>query len=1556
METKEVMNQQCLQLTQQLVELQRENNALRMEMLRKQPNKCYGKKPERPVIELHSTDGDWAVFLDAWSRYKDMCEMTDPVVIRNELRITCTPELNRLLFDLMGPETLNTATEEQLLQQIKLITVRGLHKEVYRQEFHSMRQEEGETITHFLARLRAVARFCGFVVVCPNEKNCGWQVNYSSDMVAGQMVAGLANAEHQSKILAEASNLTTLERKFDRLVSLEATAKSTPHLYNTTHPVAVSGVQKSDPKRQLQNVNTIRTPRYNWPCKGCGRTSHPNGSMDRKDCPAAKMVCFFCGRIGHAKRVCQQLNRGSVNRATTTGSKEESCTFSTKGHTDSFSGMACQNTQRKWRGKVNPAQANAVPHLIWNGNRFQRGPPDPPPSLTIEITLIPEAHAEFGHASKKVSNLRTHRITAVPDTGAQTCSSGPELQKVLGCPDRFLVPTRHRIRGITEAPLQIKGVIFARIRVGSRETHQMIYVSENTTGFYLSESALKDLGILSCNFPNPPSKQNVATSDNGKAPCGCPRRTAVPSKPANIPFAPTEENKIHLKQWILKHFSSSTFNTCPHQPLQTMKGKPLDIAFIPGTKPIAVHTPIPVPHHWKKKVKQDIDRDVALGIIEPVPVGTPTTWCSRMVVAPKKDGSPRRTVDLQKLNAATMRETHHTPSPFNQASLIPAHMRKTILDAWNGYHSLPLSPNARDATTFITEWGRYRYLRAPQGFHASGDAYTRRFDDITIDMTRKTRCIDDTILWDDSIETSFWHTIDYITHCGDNGIVFNPEKFHFAEKEIDFAGFRIMEDGIKPTKKMTEAIANFPTPTNITNIRSWFGLVNQVSYAFSQAEIMAPFRELLKTKDRKFYWDDMLDQAFEESKRRIVREIEEGVKTFEVNRPTCLSTDFSKTGIGYFLFQKHCNCATEAGPICGKDHWKLILAGSRFTSDAESRYAPVEGEALALVYGLEACRMFVLGCPELLVTVDHKPLIKIFSDKALEDIKNPRLFSLKERSLMYKFNIKHLPGKLNAAPDCTSRYPSTPKLDTALIINSAIKASFSSTYEQDPKLRAITWDRIRAAAATDEECRSLVEYVQKGFPKSRHELPEIIRRFWPMKETLYSLEGVVIMDSKILIPRKLRGEVLESLHSAHQGVNGMLANARQRLFWPGLDASIRQTRAQCKICNTMAPSQPREPLMPPPNPEFPFQMTVTDFFDMQGKNYMVYADRYTGWVEVARMSSGNARATCDALRKWFCTYGVPQEISSDGGPPFDSQEYNQFLKNWGIKKRISSAYYPQSNGRAELAVKTAKRVLADNIDSYGRLCEDRAAMSLLTHRNTPVQGLDMSPAMMLYGRVIKDHLPALQEKYRIHKRWSEISRYREMAMAKRHIANEKYYNPHSRPLRELEIGQSVQIQNQIGSYPRRWTKTGRVVERLGNRQYHIRVDGSNRVTRRNRRFLREIDPVVDTQCLPPSEDIPMISDQTKRPEPLDTSQEEMEMEVDDVDCQDRREVPTMMEIDEDPYEMPPDRGLRRSTRRSRPPRNLSPQTRGTSHEYSRTSQQVTTNRTICGPMRGGHVE
>ena len=109
-----------------------------------------------------------------------------------------------------------------------------------------------------------------------------------------------------------------------------------------------------------------------------------------------------------------------------------------------------------------------------------------------------------------------------------------------------------------------------------------------------------------------------------------------------------------------------------------------------------------------------------MGIIEKVPVNTPTTWLSRMVCVPKHNGEPRRTVDFKDLNDASDRQTHHTRSPFKLAMDVPKYTKKSVLDIWNAYHSVPIREEDRDKTSFIMEEGTYRYLRAPQGYLASG--------------------------------------------------------------------------------------------------------------------------------------------------------------------------------------------------------------------------------------------------------------------------------------------------------------------------------------------------------------------------------------------------------------------------------------------------------------------------------------------------------------------------------------------------------------------------------------------------------------------------------------------------------------------------------------------------------------------------------------------------------------------------------------------------------------------------------------------------------------------
>jgi len=300
-----------------------------------------------------------------------------------------------------------------------------------------------------------------------------------------------------------------------------------------------------------------------------------------------------------------------------------------------------------------------------------------------------------------------------------------------------------------------------------------------------------------------------------------------------------------------------------------MEGPPMRLMVDPDAEPTAYHTPIPVPIHWREEVKAGLDQDVRLGVIEQVPIGEPVTWCHRMVICSKKNGKPRRTIDFQPLNVHATRETHHTLSPFHQARCVPQGKKKTVFDAWNGYHSVPLHANDRHLTTFITPWGRYRYCTAPQGYIASGDGYSRRYDEIVSDVPRKTKCIDDTLLWSDNIHDSFFQAVNWLDTCGRHGITLNPEKFVFAQDEVEFAGFEVTLNNVRPCRKYLQAIYDFPTPRNITDVRSWFGLVNQVSNAFSMAKRMQPFRQMFKP-GQKFEWTDNLNHLFEESKLVIV--------------------------------------------------------------------------------------------------------------------------------------------------------------------------------------------------------------------------------------------------------------------------------------------------------------------------------------------------------------------------------------------------------------------------------------------------------------------------------------------------------------------------------------------------------------------------------------------------------------------------------------------------------------------------------------------------------------
>ena len=190
-----------------------------------------------------------------------------------------------------------------------------------------------------------------------------------------------------------------------------------------------------------------------------------------------------------------------------------------------------------------------------------------------------------------------------------------------------------------------------------------------------------------------------------------------------------------------------------------------------------------------------------------------------------------------------------------------------------------------------------------------------------------------------------------------------------------------------------------------------------------------------------------------------------------------------------------------------------------------------------------------------------------------------------------------------------------------------------------------------------------------------------------------------------------------------------------------MERDVNTPTMRCRDCRQQAPSQQNEPLILAPIPEYPFQHVVADLFHKDGHHYLAYADRLTGFIELAHFPTTTTSTTIiNTIREFFHRWGAPTEISLDGGPNLDSLGVRLWLTQWGVKYRLSSAYYPQSNGRAEAAVKTLKRLLIGNTGDKGSLKTDQVAYALMQHRNTPLRGMTKSPAQLALGRPLRDSL------------------------------------------------------------------------------------------------------------------------------------------------------------------------------------------------------------------------
>ena len=415
--------------------------------------------------------------------------------------------------------------------------------------------------------------------------------------------------------------------------------------------------------------------------------------------------------------------------------------------------------------------------------------------------------------------------------------------------------------------------------------------------------------------------------------------------------------------------------------------------------PYSLYVPRNVPIPLRPKVKEELERMEKLGVISKVQI--PTQWCCGMVVVPKKSGAVRICVDLKPLNESVLREPHPIPKVDDTLGLLAGATCFSKLDADSGFWQIPLSEQSRPLTTFITPFGRYQFNQLPFGISCAPELFQQRMNQILEGLEGFVCLMDDVLVFGTDQEEHDRHLKAVLQRLERAGATLNRDKCEFS---IKFLGHVIDQEGIRADPDKVVAITKMCTPQNLSDLRRFMGLVNQLEKFSSKiADIGQP---LMSTK-RAWVWGPAQDKSFMDVKEELSKP--SVLALYDPNAETNVSADASSFGLGAVLLQSK------------NSTWKPFAYASRSVSDAEKRYAQIEKEALATTWGCEKFSTYLIG-KSFKIETDHKPLVPLLNTKHLDDLP-PRILRFRLRLAKYSYIAKHIPGKLLYAVDALSRFP-----------------------------------------------------------------------------------------------------------------------------------------------------------------------------------------------------------------------------------------------------------------------------------------------------------------------------------------------------------------------------------------------------------------------------------------------------------------------------------------------------------------------------------------------------
>lgn len=435
------------------------------------------------------------------------------------------------------------------------------------------------------------------------------------------------------------------------------------------------------------------------------------------------------------------------------------------------------------------------------------------------------------------------------------------------------------------------------------------------------------------------------------------------------------------------------------------------------------------------------------------------------------------------------------------------------------------------------------------------------------------------------------------------------------------------------------------------------------------------------------------------------------------------------------------------------------------------------------MWASEKLYKYLCGLESYRLLTDHKPLVTLINHRDLD--KAPlRCQRLLIRLMEFNPVAEYVPGKNLIVPDALSRHPE-PKEDDSGLSEDAI--------EERERHKPVL-ERIKMATEKDDSLQLVRQYIGSGWPQYEKNVARPALDYFRDRSSLSEQDGLLKRANQIVIPQTLPSEMLERIHHGHLGVNKCRERHGDAIWWPKISQAVKDKVLSCSHCNEHKPSQHREPLITTSLPELPWQKLAADLCEFKGENFLVVMDYYSRWLEILSLTRTTSEAVMSKLLSIFARFGIPEELLTDNGPQFSSQQFKDFMSKYDIQHTTSSPYYPQANGLAERAVRTAKSILR----------QPDPRLALLSCRDAATEPTKESPARLLMGRRLRTTVPKLNQLLRPAR--PELSSVRQND-AKAKKAYESTYNRRysAKPLPVLNVGDRGRLKTDM---EKGWSGTG----------------------------------------------------------------------------------------------------------------------------------------------------